>query len=121
MPSIKIKILFFKKFDENNYSFEEKIDLHYTEITNLFYDKPNKILFSVYASAVLMNIFKKQRDAVGISTFSDEIETHILAKSSNRHHQLIYHELENILSINTKLNNRKTYNSFCITSNCRKD
>ena len=82
--------------------------MYYPNFDKITFDKPNKILFSVYASAVLMNIFKKQRDAVGISTFSDEIETHILAKSSNRHHQLIYHELENILSINTKLNNRKT-------------
>ena len=54
------EILFFKKFDENNYSFEEKIDLHYTEITNLFYDKPNKILYSSsYDNQLLKyNIFR---------------------------------------------------------------
>ena len=28
---------------------------------------PNKILFSVYAAAALMNILKRQRDAVGLS------------------------------------------------------
>ena len=105
--------LFVKRFEEEtNLRCQLILDIsssmYYPNFDKITFDKPNKILFSVYASAVLMNIFKKQRDAVGISTFSNEIETHILAKSSNRHHQLIYHELENILSINTKLNNRKT-------------
>ncbi len=105
--------LFVKRFEEETnlrcqLILETSSSMYYPNFDKITFDKPNKILFSVYASAVLMNIFKKQRDAVGISTFSDEIETHILAKSSNRHHQLIYHELENILSINTKLNNRKT-------------
>jgi|TARA_B100001173_G_C15908289_1_gene512984 uncharacterized protein (DUF58 family) len=105
--------LFVKRFEEETnlrcqLILDTSSSMYYPNFDKITFDKPNKILFSVYASAVLMNIFKKQRDAVGISTFSDEIETHILAKSSNRHHQLIYHELENILSINTKLNNRKT-------------
>ena len=105
--------LFVKRFEEETnlrcqLILDTSSSMYYPNFDKITFHKPNKILFSVYASAVLMNIFKKQRDAVGISTFSDEIETHILAKSSNRHHQLIYHELENILSINTKLNNRKT-------------
>ena len=105
--------LFVKRFEEETnlrcqLILDTSSSMYYPNFDKISFDKPNKILFSVYASAVLMNIFKKQRDAVGISTFSDEIETHILAKSSNRHHQLIYHELENILSINTKLNHRKT-------------
>jgi hypothetical protein len=34
----------------------------------------NKIGFSVLASAVLMNLLKKQRDAIGLSVFSDTYE-----------------------------------------------
>ena len=105
--------LFVKRFEEETnlrcqLILDTSSSMYYPNFNEITFEKPNKILFSVYASAVLMNIFKKQRDAVGISTFSDEIETHILAKSSNRHHQLIYKELENILSVNAKLNNRKT-------------
>jgi uncharacterized protein (DUF58 family) len=105
--------LFVKRFEEETnlrcqLILDTSSSMYYPNFEEVSFAKPNKILFSVYASAVLMNIFKKQRDAVGISTFSDEIETHILAKSSNRHHQLIYQELENILSVNAKLNNRKT-------------
>jgi len=105
--------LFVKRFEEETnlrcqLILDTSSSMYYPNFNEVTFEKPNKILFSVYASAVLMNIFKKQRDAVGISTFSDEIETHILAKSSNRHHQLIYQELENVLSVNAKLNNRKT-------------
>ena len=105
--------LFVKRFEEETnlrcqLILDTSSSMYYPNFDKVSFEKPNKILFSVYASAVLMNIFKKQRDAVGISTFSDEIETHILAKSSNRHHQLIYQQLESILSINAKSNYRKT-------------
>ena len=105
--------LFVKRFEEETnlrcqLILDTSSSMYYPNFDKITFDKPNKILFSVYASAVLMNIFKKQRDAVGISTFSNEIETHILAKSSNRHHQLIYQELENVLSVDAKLINRKT-------------
>ena len=105
--------LFVKRFEEETnlrcqLILDTSSSMYYPNFDEVTFEKPNKILFSVYASAVLMNIFKKQRDAVGISTFSNEIETHILAKSSNRHHQLIYQELENVLSVDAKLINRKT-------------
>ena len=105
--------LFVKRFEEETnlrcqLILDTSSSMYYPNFDEVSFEKPNKILFSVYASAVLMNIFKKQRDAVGISTFSNEIETHILAKSSNRHHQLIYQELENVLSVDAKLINRKT-------------
>ena len=80
--------------------------MYYPNFNSLSLDKPNKVLFSVYATGVLINLLKKQRDAVGLSTFSNDIENHILAKTSTRHHQLLYHELENILSIDAKLTQR---------------
>ncbi len=58
---------------------------------------PNKIFFSVYAAAVLMQIFKSQRDAVGLSVFSDKLELHTQARGGDAHHKMIYRELEKIL------------------------
>ena len=68
---------------------------------------PNKILFSIYASAVLMQLFKKQRDAVGLTTYSNEIDDHILSKTSDRHHQIIYKKFENIFSIMQNYHKKK--------------
>lgn len=61
----------------------------------LFYE--NKIGFSVLASAVLMNILKKQRDAVGLSIYSDEYEFYSPEKGSDRHHRMLLDKLENTL------------------------
>jgi uncharacterized protein (DUF58 family) len=61
------------------------------------FEKPNKILFSVYAAAALMNILKRQRDAVGLSLFAEDIQLHTPERTNTRHHRLLYHELEKLL------------------------
>jgi len=58
---------------------------------------PNKITFSIYVSAALIHLFRKQRDAAGISVFSDRIELHTPSKSSNIHHKYLFSELEKLL------------------------
>ena len=105
--------LFVKRFEEEtNLRCQIVIDtsssMFYPNFSNISLENPNKIVFSVYASSVLMQLFKKQRDAVGLSTYSAEIENHIIAKTSSRHHQLIYNEFEKILSIDAKLSKRKS-------------
>ena len=105
--------LFVKRFEEEtNLRCQIIIDtsssMFYPNFKDISLENPNKIIFSVYASSVLMQLFKKQRDAVGLSTYSDEIENHIIAKTSSRHHQLIYNEFEKILSIDAKLSQRKS-------------
>ena len=62
-------------------------------------DKPNKITFSVYAAATLINLMKKQRDAVGISLFSDHVEEHTQVKSSSVHQKYLYTQLEQLLDM----------------------
>jgi len=61
------------------------------------FDDPNKITFSIYAAAALMNLMKKQRDAVGLYSFSDKVDFSSKAKSSSVHHKYIYAELEKML------------------------
>ena len=61
--------------------------------------QPNKIFFAVYAAAVLMQVFKSQRDAVGLSLFSDKLELHTRARGGDAHHKMIYRELEKVLQL----------------------
>jgi len=58
----------------------------------------NKIKFSVYAAAAIMNLLKRQRDAVGLSIFSDELIVHSPTKSSIVHHKVLINELENLIN-----------------------
>ncbi|SHI96841.1 Protein of unknown function DUF58 [Flavobacterium haoranii] len=71
--------------------------MHYPELgsNQEFYE--NKIGFSVLASACLMNLLKKQRDAVGLSVYSDEYEYYSPEKGSDRHHRMILNKLETLL------------------------
>ncbi len=94
--------LFTKKFEEET---NLRCHLIIDNSSSMYYPKledkdpffQNKIGFSVLASAVLMNILKKQRDAVGLSVFSDTYEYYAPEKGSDRHHRMVLNALENLL------------------------
>ena len=71
------------------------------------FEHPNKLFFSIYAAASLMELMRRQRDAVGLDLFDETIVFHEPAKSSNVHNKLIYTELEKLIDTYDK-NNRKT-------------
>lgn len=75
--------------------------MHYPKLKKeqAFYE--SKIGFSVLASAVLMNLLKKQRDAVGLSVFSNSYEYYAPEKGSDRHHRMLLNTLENLLENTT--------------------
>lgn len=58
----------------------------------------NKLQFSVYAAAALIELLKKQRDAYGLSFFSEGIDLHTEAKSNPIHQRLMYNYLEELLT-----------------------
>ena len=106
--------LFVKKYEEEtNLRCQMIIDIsssmHYPNFENPCIENPNKLLFSVYATAVLMNLLKRQRDAVGLSMFSEKVDVHTPCRTTLRHHNLIYHELEKALETNTIENPKKTF------------
>jgi len=68
----------------------------------------NKIGFSVYAAAALIYLFKKQRDAFGISLFSEDIRLFTQVKSSSLHQKYLYGELEKLLVPPSLSDHRKT-------------
>ncbi|HRB71531.1 MAG TPA: DUF58 domain-containing protein [Flavobacterium sp.] len=94
--------LYTKRFEEEtnlrcHLILDNSSSMHYPELgkEQLFYE--NKIGFSVLASAVLMNLLKKQRDAVGLSVYSDTYEYYAPEKGSERHHRMLLNVLENVL------------------------
>jgi len=57
----------------------------------------NKLSFSVLISASLIYLLNKQRDAVGLTMFSDNIELHTEARLSSVHTKRLYAELSRLL------------------------
>ena len=80
---------------------DNSASMYYPEVAELNIDNLNKIGFGVLAIAALMNILKKQRDAVGLSVYSDNYNFHAPEKSSERHHQMLLATLSKI-SLDTK-------------------
>jgi uncharacterized protein (DUF58 family) len=70
--------------------------------------KQNKITFSVYCAAAMIELLKRQRDAVGLSIFSEAVDVHTPAKSSSLHHKMLYHELEKRLQPHDVKNQKQT-------------
>ena len=88
---------------------DNSASMHFPDIKNLGINSLNKAGFSVLASACLMNILKKQRDAVGLSIYSDSYEYYAPEKGSGRHHQMLLHALSNIVASPPKDTRTETY------------
>lgn len=94
--------LFLKRYEEEtNLRCQIVIDssssMYFPEI-DYNSDNFNKLKFSIYAAAALMTLLKKQRDAVGLSIFSDKLDVHTPSKSSTVHHKFLYNELEKLIN-----------------------
>ncbi len=74
--------------------------------------KTNKLRFSIVSAAALVNLLKRQRDAAGLTVFTDEVIFSTDAKSSTKHHQLLFAQLEKLL--NEKPLNKKTNAAKCL-------
>ena len=70
--------------------------------------RSNKISFSVHCAAAITYMLRQQRDAVGLSVFSDNLEFNSQAKSSSVHHKYLFSEMEKLLNEGNIMNQRKT-------------
>ena len=60
-------------------------------------DANNKLSFSIDSAAALIYLMRNQRDAVGLSLFSDQISLHTKPKSSRTNQRFLFAELEKLL------------------------
>ena len=108
--------LYNKKYEEEtNLRCQLIIDgsssMYYPVIKDPDFNKPNKLFFAIYGAAVMMNLLKRQRDAVGLSIYSDKLDLHTPTKTTHRHHRILHSELDKLLSENistSKLTNSST-------------
>lgn len=70
--------------------------------------KNSKLSFSVLSAAAIIHLLRKQRDAVGLSSFSEQIDLHTPCKLSAVHAQRLYADLLKIYNKEDIDLNRKT-------------
>lgn len=83
--------------------------MHYPKLKELHSNSLNKLGFSVLASAAIMNLMKRQRDAVGLSIYSNEYDYYASEKGSERHHQMLLAKLNEAVSQQQKEITTDTY------------
>ncbi|WP_461443863.1 DUF58 domain-containing protein [Maribacter sp.] len=88
---------------------DSSASMYYPEVKNLSVNDLNKIGFGVLSIAALMNILKRQRDAVGLSVFSDQYNFYSPEKGSERHHQMLLAKLSEISLDKTPAKETETY------------
>ena len=86
--------LYTKRYDEEtnlrcHLIVDNSSSMHYPKQPQQDVDHLNKISFSALAAAAVMQLLKKQRDAVGLSVYSDALDYYAPEKGSERHHQML--------------------------------
>lgn len=98
----KTEKLYTKKYEEEtnlrcHLIIDNSASMHYPLVKEQRLDSLNKIGFSAVAAASLMELLKRQRDAVGLSIYSDVYEYYAPEKGSDRHRKMLLHQLEKLL------------------------
>ena len=106
--------LFTKRYEEEtNLRCQLVIDASST----MYYPKPvdaegdefNKIKFSVYAAAALIELFRRQRDAAGLSVFSGNLDLHTPSRSNAAHNRFLFSHLEELLNSEAEKTKKQTH------------
>ncbi|MCF6349776.1 MAG: DUF58 domain-containing protein [Flavobacteriaceae bacterium] len=102
--------LFVKRYEEEtnlrcHIIVDNSASMHYPKIKAQSISNFNKIGFSVIAAAALIEILKRQRDAFGLSIYSDKYDYYSPSKGSERHQRMLLENLEQLLD---KKNSKET-------------
>lgn len=91
--------LFVKRYEEET-NLRGQIFLDISSSMLFPYDNKryNKLIFSIYCAAALIYLLRRQRDAVGLSVFDNEIQFHENAKSNYVHAQILYNNLRKLIN-----------------------
>lgn len=95
--------LFVKRYEEEtnmrcHLILDNSASMHYPELKSYSINQLNKISFSVIASAALLEILKRQRDAYGLSVYADTSQYYAPAKGSERHRRMLLDTLDSLLT-----------------------
>jgi uncharacterized protein (DUF58 family) len=95
--------LFIKKYEEET---NLRCQLVIDSSSSMYYpvqagrsaqEQENKINFAIRCGAALCELLLKQRDAVGLTLFSDKISFHTPARSSYTHKKILFEQLEQLM------------------------
>ena len=98
----KTEKLFVKRYEEetnlrSHIIIDNSASMHYPLLDSISFDNYNKIGFTVLATAALLEILKRQRDAFGMSIYSESSEYFAPAKGNEKHRRMLLEQLQGLL------------------------
>jgi len=107
--------LFVKRYEEEtnlrcHLIIDNSASMHFPVIDKITTEKFNKIGFTAIATAALLEILKRQRDAFGMSIYSDKNDYYAPAKGNENHRRMLLNQLKNITTQKTD----KTTNTYSV-------
>lgn len=105
--------LFVKRYEEEtnlrcHIIIDNSASMHYPEIKKAVVGKISKIQFTAVATAALLEILKRQRDAFGLSIYAEENEYYAPSKGNESHRRMLLQQLEKLLE-NKSVKTTDTY------------
>jgi len=99
----KTEKLFVKRYEEEtnlrcHLIVDNSASMHYPQFKTPSLDNLNKIGFAAVAAAALIEILKRQRDAYGLSIYSDKNDYFAPAKGGERHRRMLLTHLQEMLN-----------------------
>lgn len=106
--------LYTRRYEEEtnlrcHFIIDNSASMHYPGVEKFSIESLNKIGFSALAAASIMQILKRQRDAMGLSIYSDEFEFYAPEMGSERHYFMLLNALEQMLTKPAKKKTTDTY------------
>lgn len=111
--------LFVKRYeDETNLRCRIVIDqsssMRFPYVRNNDWKHPDKLTFSVLCAASLIELMRRQHDAVGLDVFDKEIVRHTADKTASVNIRTLFSMLEELLANYDKDNRRETAATACL-------
>jgi len=109
--------LYIKKYeDETNLRCHFILDcsssMHYPKVDKFDLENPSKFTFSSLSILALINLLQRQKDAFGLSMFSDKLDFYISEKSSHLQLQIIVEQLIKEFSSKTESKTTNTIDNL---------
>jgi uncharacterized protein (DUF58 family) len=106
--------LYTKTFEEEtnlrcHFILDQSASMYYPEVKSPSLSQLDKLSFSALSIAAIMQLLNKQRDAVGLSVYDEELRFQTAEKGSGLHFNMIYNQLENCINVLQKSSKTNTY------------
>lgn len=106
--------LYTKKFEEEtnlrcHFILDQSASMYYPEVKSPSLANLDKLSFSALSIAAIMQLLNKQRDAVGLSVYDEELRFQATEKGSGLHYNMIYSELEKCINTPQQSSKTNTY------------